>query len=414
MARRALAGLLAVAALYGVVRAVTDAGDLDGFHAAARELLDTRRFSTLSAVERYPPVFQVLMLPLAVLPLGAAAVVALGLATWALCRLPLELERLGAGAWSRQWPAWVVAAPVLVDNLMLAQWAPLLLLLTLRGVRLARDGRGAAAGALFGLALMLKPVVLPLLAAPLLLGWRGPGGVARQAALGLGLAGALAAGVLAMLLWAGAAESEAATRDWWTRVRAGHTPRALVEQGRSLRHNNQALGIVLARDFSSEPMPRARGRVQLVGLPPETVWAAYHLLLSVLAVAGLAAALRLARGERRRDERGLRHPVPRHPDAWLRVTALAALGLLFVSPIVWTHYFAWMLPALACLGHRRRGLLLGGIGFALALASEPLRALGVHMLAAVWLYALVAWEAFAVPTGAGTPDGNSSANRAVR
>jgi hypothetical protein len=136
------------------------------------------------------------------------------------------------------------------------------------------------------------------------------------------------------------------------------------------------LGVTLARTFGEIDERRSRDAVRLASWPLPWVWALYALMLAAVFAAGAGAAL----GARRRSD----------GDAWLELYALSALGMLLVAPIVWTHYFLWMLPGLLALRAQPRLLLWGGIAFNAALALPPLRALGFHMACALALYVWIA------------------------
>jgi len=359
-------GLLLVAVV--LRRLLGDGEDFDGFWLGARTLHESGHFSSGKAVERYLPLFQVLMLPFGWLPYPAAVGLWVLLDACVLWRLPRALERLTGVAPRAQLGAWLVATPLLVDNLVLGQLGPLLLLLTVCGMADMRAGRGLRGGALVGLAGVLKLLPFALLALPLL---------ARKGARPLaGAALVVGAVALAGALASSPAELSAAHLRWWDGMAAEHTPDVMVANNRSLRFNNQGLAITLARTLADVSPAVAEGRVQLADLPLHWIWRLSAALVAALALLGLAA-VRAAR------------PLP-DARTWGTLAALVMLGQLFVSPIVWTHYFVWLLPGLVLVAHRRRLLAIGGTLFVLALAVTPARALGVHLWAAVALYVLLA------------------------
>ena len=71
---------------------------------------------------------------------------------------------------------------------------------------------------------------------------------------------------------------------------------------------------------------------------------------------------------------------------------LGALAMLMVSPLVWTHYFIWLLPAAICVAHWPRLLATCAIASLLALMNIHVRALGFHMLLALVLYGAVVYD----------------------
>ena len=130
--------------LQPVLLAIYDQNDFDSFWRIGRSVLETRRLE--SNAERYLPVFQVLHVPLALLPVGVAAGLWYALSVAALWGLPRQLERLSGVPVREQWPAFAVSSLLVLDNLKLGQSAPVLLWLTAwaRHTR-ARAGRWPAA-----------------------------------------------------------------------------------------------------------------------------------------------------------------------------------------------------------------------------------------------------------------------------
>lgn len=349
-----------------VDRAVREDNDFDGFHRAAASVLHDGVLSGEKSVERYLPAFSVLLAPLGALPLGVAAGLWYLLSLAALLGLPRQLEALTGATPREQRPAFLVMLPLIVDNLALGQSGPLLLWLAVAGAARCRRGLAATGGALLGLAATLKVLPAILLALPVVLG-RG-----RRALAGAGLALLAVAGLCLLAL--GPAGSAAGLADWSAEVQ-DQTPERLVALDRSLRHGNQSLWISLWRTLGDTSAVRSRDWPKAAHLPSIVVWT-----LAAAVLAGLAAlGLRAAAAARRLGD-----------DAWERLCALVCLALLFVSPLVWTHYFLWMLPAVLALRNRPAVVRWGGLCFVLALASPDLRSLGVHQAAAVAAFVLVA------------------------
>jgi len=200
--------------------------------------------------------------------------------------------------------------------------------------------------------------------------------------LGAALALLLLAGVAA--LTPGLDTTLDATRDWAARSHAEQTPWALTAVGRSVRYNNQGLGVVLARTFGEMGPPRqlAKGAVQLAAFPMPVVWTLYGLLMLLAALAVLASLAAARRAPPDRDS---------SDTAWGGLLAVGCCALLLASPIVWTHYFLWLAPVFVVL-HRHR--LLARVAPAvmwLGLIPEA-RGLGVHMFATLALLLLVTLE----------------------
>jgi len=389
--RWGLGVLAAAVGALAVVHAMAEGTDFDGFHRAGEVVLGSGRLSTARDVSRYPPTFQMLHVPLATLPLGAAALAWYLISLAALAALPRQIERLGGGAPSAQRLPWIAAAPFLVDNLLLGQSGPVLLYLSARAVADARSGRRLAAGCLLGLATAFK--VLPGLL--LLVPWVLDGGDDRVGPLRARLttlAGWLASLVVlgaALSLLVGADEAWRGTTEWVAHVREEQTPWGLVEHDRSLRYNNQGVAVTLARTLGDLGGHVPDGATPLAEWSLSTVWTLSGVVL-VLAVAGLALAAARAR----------RVPAD---EAWPGLFAMTALVSLVASPLVWTHYFLWVLPALVVL--RRQPSLVATVGAIMAagLASPAARGLGLHMACTLGLLMLVARELLApVATGGGT------------
>lgn len=361
-----VATLLLVGAV-GVWRAVNGSSDFDGFHQWVVEMWRVREIP--HETRRYPPSFLAILSPLGALPLELAATTWMLANLLALLRLPTTFERLTGVPRREQWPAWLALTPLVVDNLLLAQSGPLLLWIVSEGLWLARQRRAFFAGVLLATATGIK--LLPgafwaVLAA------RRRGATALPGAL---LTGTLAVGVLVVIV--GPAETAHGWARWWSELRSSHaTPQAMIETGSALRFNNQALPIVLARTLSHlEPQPR--GAVELAGLPVPTVLWIYRAIVAGLVLVGLACAWRI----RNDDER-----------SWGELYALVAIGILISVPLVWTHYFLWVAPALIVLCRRWALVLLWGLLFALLLTSRSCRGLGAHMLLAIGLYGIVALQ----------------------
>jgi hypothetical protein len=359
--------------LQPVPRATDDRNDFQSFWRAGRTVFEERRLNDEPGVSRYLPVFQTLHVPLALVPAGVAGGIWYALSIAALLGLPRQLERLSEVPRREQWPAFAVLFLLALDNLKLGQSAPVLLWLTTWGVARAREGGALAGGIAIGAAALLKVIPLATLGVPVIL-HRARGAVA-------GFAIAVVLGFAATAAWVGPAATAEATLRWAAEIRTEQTAWGLVEAGRSLRYNNQGLGVTLARTLGPVDEGRARGAVRLASFPWAWVWTLHGLVLAAVVAVGARAAL----ASRRRA------------DAWLELYALSTLGMLLAAPIVWTHYFLWMLPGLLLLRGHPRLMLWGGIAFNAALALPPLRALGFHLFCALALYVWIARRTWRTP-----------------
>lgn len=227
---------------------------------------------------------------------------------------------------------------------------------------------GRAAGFALALASALKAVPGLFFAIPL--AWR------RARTAFIGAVAALILCIVGASGVAGTSECERALQHWGTTIES-QTPWSLVASNRSLRYNNQGLGVSLVRTLGDTGPLRSTGRVQLATLPLELVWGLYYALL----ILAIGLWLDLLRFERKSLD----------PSSWLRGLAATALLILLISPIVWTHYFLWWLPAgFALLRHPKRLWILGFLSL-VAIAFTSLRSLGFHtactftLLSWVWL-----------------------------
>jgi hypothetical protein len=372
------AGLVLVAlVLFGIAvdRASRQSNDFDNFYDAAFRVWHDGELFVDKSTSRYPATFQVLMSPLGALPLdGAAAVWALlnlgcyGLLAWLFARW-LRVP------WADQRVAWFGVAPFLVSNITLGQNGPVLLALSTAGVLAAARGRAVGGGAALTLAGLLKVFPGALMAVPLALGR------ARGALAGAVLAGGVVALWTVSVLGLGPTVED--TLRWLAEVRLEQRPDALIESVRSLRYNNQGLAITLVRslttDFSWNPALAAEGSVQVASLPLPVAWGIYYAIVAALVATWCAVAWRLRRGET-------------GPREFVGLQALAIPVLLSVSPIVWTHYFLWWLPALMLLSRHRAALVALGLVSLAGIFSESARALGLHMAITLGLFVAVARE----------------------
>ncbi len=363
--------MLAVLLVWGgfsVDRAMRGSNDFDGFHEAAATVWEHGQLLHDKAVSRYPPTFQVLLAPFGALPIGWAAAYWYLLSVAALVALPRELARLTGVPPREQLFAWAVMTPLIFNDLSLGQSGIVLLwAMTFACVR-AREGKGLRGGVVLGLCAAFKLLPAALLAVPLIMGRFTRSAPGFALGMGVALAGALA-------LLGGEITIEAF--DWWLlRNTEGQTPWALVEQGRSLRFNNQALCTVLARTFGDLGGASAPGAVRLASWPLHTIWWIYGVLAAAIAILGLwaAAACRRTGGDR----------------GWGGLFSLSCLAMLLAAPLVWTHYFFWALPAFLVTPLSRRARNVLGGAFVVCLASESLRALGAHLWISLALFVVLA------------------------
>ncbi|MFJ9156236.1 glycosyltransferase 87 family protein [Streptomyces griseoviridis] len=307
----ALALTAAVAAFTATVPLLRDWFDLRVYHGAVDSwvhgggrLYDYRVPGTGYGFT-YPPFAAVCMLPMALVGLRTAVVLALLLN---LAALALVAHLLTDGAWRRYgWYGAVLGACLLAlfeplrDTFSFGQVNVLLLALVLVDARLLSTGRNRWAGVGIGLAAAVKLTPAVFIGLLLLAGER------RAAARATAVTAAATA--LALLVAPGA------SRFYWTEA-LWDTSRV----GRLDYVSNQSLQGILAR----------------LGVQDRAVWAGAVLL--VLAVWAVRVRRATAAGD---------------PAAAFALTGLVAC---LVSPITWVHHLVWLLPSFAVLlraGHPR-------------------------------------------------------------
>jgi len=365
--RIALLILALVWGWFSVDRAVRGSNDFDGFHSAAQTVWEHGRLSDEKAVSRYPPTFQVLLAPFGALPIGWAAAYWYLLCVAALVALPGELERLTGVPRSRQTLAWLAVAPFALDDLSLGQSGIVLLWAVSHACVRAREGHAVRAGIVLGLCAAFKLLPAAVIAVPVLMGRfrRGlPGFVA-----GLGIAIAASVALLGR-------DVSFEALDWWLLSNTdSQMPWGLVEMGRSMRFNNQALCTVLARTFGDIGTRYAPGSVRLASVSLPVIWWIYGAFVVVIAALGVTGA----RACRRLGGHA----------GWGGLFALSCLTMLLAAPLVWTHYFFWVLPGFLVAPFSRRVMGVVAFVFVFSLASDSLRGLGVHLWISLGLFVAI-------------------------
>jgi hypothetical protein len=211
-----------------------------------------------------------------------------------------------------------------------------------------RRGRPIAAGVALGLAIAIKPSLLPVLLLPLMRRQWTVLGSAVTAAAAASVVGVAAAGWSSLSSWFG--------------LMANGTANPIT--------NNASLPSAIVRMFSPNEVA-----APLVELPGATL---LGLALAIAVLAITAARIR-------------HRPAPGVPDTALWATAAAAL---LASPIAWFHYLVLLAPAalvVAAAGRRPQALLLlalpliGVEWFTMWPAEQPGSALPLSLWAGVLL-----------------------------
>ena len=351
--------LLAICAVlvvtYSIIRGATGTSDFKNPYRVARIFWETGALD-IRGEPRYPPTIRVLMASLA-----------------AVLALPRLLERLSGASLRAQVLPWLVVLTYLLDAFALGQAEPIDLFLVAWGLTLAREARPLAGAGLIGLAGMIK--VLPVVFWGVL--------VARgrlvAAAAGAGLT--MAASVALLVIAAGWGPGLHSIGEWLAVLREGEGPWGLIATQNSLRENNEALAVVLARTLGDLDPELTRNAVSLARLPLGTVWAIWLAVLAAMSAVWIACAWRARRAAPER--------------AWLGMFGLTAPLMLAATHIAWPHYFLWLLPTALFLAGRPRVLLAAAILGQAGMMIPVLRGLGCHTAIALVLFALVARDLLA-------------------
>lgn len=371
--RHIVLAIAIIAAVAGVSRTLRKGSDFTGFYEAAAHFWEHGTPHKDRSVERYPPTFAILLAPIGIMPLWLAVCVWQGLNVLALAKLPNAFRRLSGIRTGKQGLAWLIAVPFIVANLTLAQSGPILLYLVTAGLaRLRSTGSGGrwrdwGSGAMLGIAGTMK--VLPLAFAPLAAlrrrSWQPIAAIVLAVAAVYG----------ASMLRAGPGVVLEDTVRWWREVRQDQSPLIFAATGRSMRPNNQGLAVVLLRTLTDAAGRQPAG-TQWASYRVETINTLYQAMVALAGAGWVLAAWAVMRSRSRR--------------AFLGLFAVTAIGTLIVSPIVWTHYFLWLLPAMLFLLNNRPRLLIGCAAVSVVgLTSDALRSLGVHIFTAMMMYAVI-------------------------
>lgn len=337
----------ALAALVAGV-AIVDPGRYVDFHkaydAVAREILRSGTFAYSYPSLKNLPIVAALFLPLAAMPRDAADVVfvAVQLAAYvaAFALALAQLARTRAQKWGLL-ALFACCRPFYVSIQLGQLTVPCFTLLVATLVAL-RANRPRTAGALASLAFALKIPAGLLVAWFALRGWRS----AAASAV------ATTAAVVAVSL---VAFGPALHRDYWDMV-------IVSNAGRTLTAGNNASVAASAMRLARARQP-AQGddlrRWRMIRVPPAAS--------ALLAAASLALLLALGAALRRRNAAG--------DEALALEFSLVTCAALVVPPIVWDHYFVFLLVPLFVTGRRAlaapRGPAVGVWLAAFALANFP-------------------------------------------
>ena len=215
----------------------------------------------------------------------------------------------------------------------------------------------------------------------------------RSRSLGVfaGIAATIVAGFGLVALAVGPEEAIRGFQDQAEWISRNEKPWHLVARGGDLRPNNESLPIVLARTFGAMPEEhRPRNALVIARLPARPDLGGVGDGSIAVALTWLASARAAGRLDPSRALTGM--------------FALSSIAMLAATPICWHHYFLWTMPAcLFLIG--RPGIVAGYAVLSLAgSASQTMRGVGWHMMLAMGLFAMVAWEIRRSTRVEGRPD----------
>lgn len=366
--------------------------DFRDFWRTAEHFRQTGEISADLGVHNYLPAFTILMTPFSLMPLPAAAGLFVALSCVLLAATVLLAERMLRPGGDGPRPAMLAAvglmAPYMVSCAVLGQLGLVLAFLVVLAWRMHERGRDAAAGALLGLAAVVK--LLPgLLLLPLLLRGRW-----RAVAAGAGTVALAGLALPAAVVGVGETWNQHAAFVDRAAVEHSSVHTILAEKPIKAMYSNNALPIVLRRVLSDVNAGKGEEadawRINIAELPLGVILSIYLVLAVAVLALSIAATVRPGRGDER-DDASRRELERARFGVW-------CCAVLLLAPLVWTHYLVllyWPL-ALACdgaLGGRHARALLGhGTRASLWHGTHVLVA---RMALAVWLLSavLLAWPA---------------------
>ena len=388
--------LVVAGAVIAVKRTLHGSSDLRGFHRnwsanLERPTLPERREGPDSEdPDPYPPSSYILFAPLGALPLWSVGLLwyFLNLAcTYGIWRQARAL--VGTDSPRAIACAGVAVLPFWLGNLFAGQNAPLLMFMILSAYTLALRHRSFWSGSLIALATLIKVVpVLFLLPIVIRRDLRALGGFAVTLVV---VAGGLGS------LFFGPATNLDFHRRWFEYVTVGSEgpadPRVPNSMRSSIRSNNQSFEAVLARLTMDVPADRGRRAFQVnLAQLDAPQWRALRIAgigAFLLLVAAALAWREWSRTTAGAGSRGI---------DWARDFGLIASLMLIISPIVWSHYYVWMLVPLALAWQERgrpgRGMVVAWTVAGWLIGVPFARAIGVNL----WATAMLLVEQFR-PTG---------------
>lgn len=423
--RRLIMPLLIVAAVVvgglAIKRAVNGNADISGNYRHWRVNLTTatlpvrREGPDSQDPDSYPPLTYAIYAPLGALPLWATATLWYGLNLgcsvylWRAARdwlrnaanVPSEYSVRVAGRSIPIGPdrilglAIVAILPAWIGSVLLGQNTLLLMSLTWGAFQSARRNHPWVAGGLLAFATTLK--VLPVLFLLPFLMQRN-----FRVVLAFSVTGLLLLLGLGCLYFGPRTNFDFHSR-WLKFAIQGpenrppdpHDPNTL--RG-SLRYHNQSIETVLARLLMDVPIHNKPGapRVNVLNVSADNWRRISSGVTGICLILGLLALYRST--QTGSDNAAVGAVTENAGGISVEAYAIVSLLQLFVSPIVWSHYYLWLFwPLLAVLVTAARGRRSGYVIYMIWVAVLPLigipqvRAIGLHLWVTLALYLWLCW-----------------------
>ena len=422
--------LIAVAILLGglsVKRAVNGNADISGNYRHWRSNLreptlpERREGVQPQDPDAYPPITYALFAPLGALPLWAAAalwyLINLGCSiylwrearTWVRCEfatVPVLSPDppVTAGIWTTSGGpqsilnrAVLAVLPAWIGSLLLGQNMLPLMALTWGAFQLVRQQRSWLAGGLLALAAVIK--VLPAVFLWPLIWTRN-----YRVMLAFGSTALLLVGGLGSLYFGPRTNLEFHGK--WLKFAVQGPENRAPDPGDpntlrgSLRYHNQSIEAVLARLLMDVPIhnrPQAP-RVNLLSVPAATWRGARSVVLALCLGLGLIALYRSVTQRQDPDKSPASSRANSRGATSVETFAILSFLQLFISPMVWSHYYVWLFwPWLWLQTETVRGRRGGRIIYAAWLVAMPLmavpevRAIGLHLWLTIAIFLWICW-----------------------
>lgn len=169
----------------------------------------------------------------------------------------------------------------------------------------------------------------------------------------------------------------------------------------SLRYHNQSIETVLARVLMDVPIHNKAGalRVNLVNVSAGTWRRVCSVATGFCLILGLLSLYRSSQPNQTSTDKPAGPTVDEDAsETSVETYAIVSMLQLFVSPVVWSHYYLWLFwPLLVVLVSAVRGRRSGFVIYLVWIAAMPLiaipevRAVGLHLWVTLAIYVWICW-----------------------